>query len=475
MRITEELSEIAISQDSPSSPSAAAGAGHAYLSFYAPGGTSDETRPAFDGIDGVGTSAVHLVLPDGAVVAAQQPTSPLGSLLLGTYYFFVPSSTKSATLEVSSGSYSAAEYPNGPAAGGELTTITFAPARTVLVVPAPPASKAPPVRTTPTNAPAPPTKAASSKVSRHHATAVGKTLGFISPLEIGTGSGARVVILVLLVPIWRRRAFQRADAEGRVVIDSPPLFISPLSPPASDRTDESDSAPSVVVKVLGPVEVDGLEEPFKKNPVRELLVFLALHPGRRFTTVELRSSIWVEGRNEPNAATFHNYLSDLRRSLPSETLTRQGNHFVLSGAVSTDWGRFCALTAVDARNTERLSEALSLIRGTPFEGGSSGRNSPYGWSGEIAHRIEVAVENTAHEVATLGLESGDPAFADIGVTQALRCVPTSLVLCRDHIHLGAVLGGRRELDRRMQRARAALVDDVSVLEPVARGLGWETS
>ncbi len=46
VRITEELSEIALSDYSPSSPAVAARRGSAYLSFYAPGGTSDKTRPA---------------------------------------------------------------------------------------------------------------------------------------------------------------------------------------------------------------------------------------------------------------------------------------------------------------------------------------------------------------------------------------------------------------------------------------------
>jgi hypothetical protein len=309
-------------------------------------------------------------------------------------------------------------------------------------------------------------------VDRHHATGVGKTLGFISPLEIGAGGGAGVVILVLLIPIWRRRAYRKADAEGRVLVDSPPLLLSPRSPPASDRANGSESRPTVVVKVLGEVRVDGDVEPFEKNPVRELLVFLALHPGRRFSTVELRTSIWVEGRKEPSAATFRNYLAGLRKSLPPETLSRNGNHFALTDAVTTDWGRFCALSAGGARDPEGLSQALGIIRGKPFEGASSGRNSPYDWSAPIAHQIEVAVETAAHELAAFGLESGDPAFADVGVNQALRCVPGSFVVWDDFIHLGAILGGRKELERRMRAARAALGDDVWVLEPAARGLGW---
>jgi hypothetical protein len=474
VRIREQLSEIALSNYSPSSPAVAAGRGSAYLSFYAAGGTSDDTRPAFDGIDGVGTSAVHLVLPDGTVVPAQQPMSPQGNLLLGSYYFLVPSSIKRATLEVSPGSYGAVEYPNGVAAGGELTTIAFDSSKTVLVVPPPP-HKAPPIRKTPTSTAPPRTKAASSKATRSTGKTSGGSVGFVSPLDIGVTSGAGVVILVLLIPIWRRRAYRRADAAGRVVIDSPPLLLSPRIPPASDRARELDTPPNVVVKVLGPVEIDGLVEPIKMSPVREVLVFLALHPGRSFTTIELRSSIWVEGRNEPSSATFRNYLTDLRKSLPPETLTRDGYHYALIGAVTTDWGCFTALSADDARDPELLSEALSLIRGTPFEGASSGRNSPYGWSGEIAHRMEVAVERAAHELAAFGLESGDPAFADVGVTQALRCVPTSFVVRGDHIRLGMVVGGRKELERRMQAARSALGDDAATLEPVARGLGWEVS
>jgi hypothetical protein len=155
-------------------------------------------------------------------------------------------------------------------------------------------------------------------------------------------------------------------------------------------------------------------------------------------------------------------------------LLRVGYRYSLTGAIATDWGSFCALIGDDP-STQRLSEALALLRGTPFEGASSGRNSPYAWCTELTHQIEATVEGVAHELATSAIESGDPVFADAAVAQALKCVPSSFLVREDHIRVGLAIGGQRELKRRMAAARAALGNDIAVLEPVALGLGWVRS
>jgi len=484
VRITEQLTDLALSSDSPVDQGVAAKPGDAFLSFYAPGGTSDSTRPAFDGISGVANSDVHLVLADHAVVAAEQPGSDPGSLLLGTYAFQIPSATKAATLEVGPGSYDAVEYPNGSASGGTLTTITFQPAKTLLVIPAP-VRTVPAKRTSPTTTvPAPATKPRSSVVNPRVRRTIGSGIGFATPLALGSGSG--VVLVVLLVPIWRRRSFRRADAEGRVIIDSPPLPLGPRLERAIDATSkdrelirpEPNGVPlasgriSLEVKVLGTVEIEGLLRPIELGPVRELLVFLALHPGRSFTSGELRSAIWVEGRDEPKPETLRNYLTYLRRSLPPDTITRDGYRYSLTEPIASDWSRFCSLV-VEEERADRLTEALNLVRGPPFDGPSSGRVAPYSWAGELSHQIEAAVEKAAHELVTISFETGDLLMADTGVGQALRCVPASFVARGDHLGLGAALGGRSEVNRRMAAARVALGDDVSLLEPLAHTLGWE--
>jgi hypothetical protein len=231
----------------------------------------------------------------------------------------------------------------------------------------------------------------------------------------------------------------------------------------------------VDVKVLGPLEIDGLVRPVRLLPVRELLVFLALHPGQSFTTTELRNAIWIEGRAEPKAQTFHNYLSDLRRSLPPGVLTKSGYHFALSDAVTSDWSRFVTVLEGGNDRSERLGAALALVRGSPFEGEFSGRTSPFSWATDLCHQIEVAAEKAGHELVTHCLEAGDPVPADAAVAQVLRCLPGSIAAREDSLRVGAVLGGPRELDRRLAAARAVLGDDARFLEPVAHGLGWEQS
>jgi hypothetical protein len=87
----------------------------------------------------------------------------------------------------------------------------------------------------------------------------------------------------------------------------------------------------------------------------------------------------------------------------------------------------------------------------------------------------VAVEKAAHELATLALASGDLTPADAGIDRALRCLPASLVDREDHLRLGAAIGGPTELRRRMRILGQGLPDDIGLLEPVARSLGWEGS
>jgi hypothetical protein len=471
VRIAEQLSDIGLSHISPIDQAAAA-PGKAFLSFYGPGGTSDNTRPAFDGISGVHTSDVHLVLADHAVVPAQQSGPDLGDLLLGTYVFSVPSSTKTGTLEVSSGSYGAVEYRDGTAAGGSLTTIAFVPAKTLLVIPAP-VHTAPGSGTTTTT-----TGTTSPSTARHTPAhkATGSGVGFSTPLAIGAGTAGSVVLIVLLIPIWRRRAYRKADAEGRVIIDSAPID-QPIADNRSDagETVEQVNSRSVTVKVLGAVEIDGLVRPIKLGSVRDVLVFLALHPGRSFTSAELRSAIWVGRRDEPKPETFRNYMSHLRRALPDGVLEKNGYRYSLTNDIDSDWATFCALVAGVYDRAERLAGALNLVRGTPFDGPSTGRSVSYGWADELRHAMEVAVEKAAHELFTIGVDTGDMALADVGVSQALIGVPGSLVAFEDRLRLGSAIGGRIEVARRMRSARAVLRDDIAMLEPLARELGWEDS
>jgi hypothetical protein len=476
--LTAHITDVTLSSFSPADPGASTG--NPDLEFLDISMTTDEstgTGPSFNGFDAVPATAIQVSLPDGSTVPAQTPGPDL-AFLLGTYTFVVPSSTTSGTLEVTPGTVSDLEYPGTVSEGNAaFSSVTFQPASAPVVVPPPPVSTTVPTvpaTTQPVIHTAPPKKPADTTKKR-----VTTSGGLSTAATVGTAAGGGLVVVLLVIPIWRRRVYDKADKEGRVIIVSPPVPGAPPPiegepPDAGQPEAEAPAAggPTVVVKVIGPVEVDGLVQSFGLKPEQELLVFLALHPGRRYTSIELRSLIWIEGRDEPSAGTFRNYLTAMRKCLPPGTVVRTGLTYALTETVTSDWARMTDALEDHDERAERLAEALELVRGSPFEGAFSGRNAPYGWAGDLSHQIEATVERAGHELATLGLDSGDLALADAGTARVLKCLPASIVARGDQLRLGSALGGPREVERRMRAARQALGDDVVLLEPLALSIGW---
>jgi len=484
------ITDVTLGRFSAGAPTASPGGpGSDFLTLDMATDESAGTGPSFNGFDSVPIGDISLALADGTVVPAVSPGPQLG-FLEGNYSFVVPAGTTGGTLEVTAMTVSALEYPGAASGGGAFTQVTFQPATASFVVP-PPAAAATVPNTTEPNTTEPTIPETDRRSSRTLAspTRQASSPGLTTPQQAGAGAGGGLLVLVLVIPIWRRRAYRKADREGRVIIDSPPVITATrpqasneAAPHAEQATDESVSAAAgpvtegaVVIKIVGPLEIDGLVRPITVTSTCEMLVYLALNPGQSFTSRQLRSNIWVEGRTEPTQATFHNYLSQLRRSMPAGTFVRTGYHYALTEAVTSDWARVRSLLERQCDRAESLEAALALVRGTPLEGELSRRNSPYGWAADISHQIEAAVENAGHELATLSLESGDLAQADAAIAQVLKCVPASIVAREDFLRVGAVLGGPREVGRRFAVARHAMGDGADLLEPVARELGWERS
>jgi hypothetical protein len=482
LELTAHVTEVDLSRLDESDPGTSAGGpGSEFLNLSMTTDDGAGTGPSFNGFDAVPASGIQLALPGGAVVPVQATGQDLG-FLEGSYSFVVPTSTTSGTLEVTPGTVSAVEYPGAVGDGGALTHVSFQPSTAVIVVPPPPPPVTSPVTDPVTSEPVghsvPPKTQAKANPKRHT-----EAKGIAPVVTAGASAGGGLVVLVLVIPLWRRRAYRKADSEGRVVIDSPPARTTPREPAEIDLgpstlaadSDIVQAAPlvDVEVRILGAIDIDGLARPLTLSPVRELLVFLALHPGRQFTAPELRNAIWVEGRTEPKPSTFHNYLSRLRHSLPAETLVRTGYHYALTDAVTSDWGRFGTLIDGVGDRVDRLQAALALVRGAPFEGAFSGRDSPYAWAGDLTHQVEAAVEKAGHELVALCLQSGDPVPADAAVARVLVCVPGSVVAREDFLRVGSALGGPREVGRRLDAARHSMGDDAHLLEPLAQELAGE--
>jgi hypothetical protein len=76
---------------------------------------------------------------------------------------------------------------------------------------------------------------------------------------------------------------------------------------------------------------------------------------------------------------------------------------------------------------------------------------------------------------TVPIESGDPVPADAVIAHVLTCAPASIVAWEDYLKVGSLLGGPREVERRLGVARHALGDDETLLEPLVRELAGDGS
>jgi hypothetical protein len=400
-------------------------------------------------------SAATLVTAEGTVSPTGVDLPPWSSTT--DWYFPVADSTTKATLEIGPATVTA-DGNNGTSQSYTIapTTIRFVTAPAV-VVPGPTVSG--PGRRTPA------------------------TPGSVSPAQaLGIGVGALVVVGAATpgLVLWRRRrAFYRADRQGRVILVGPPLLATEL---AGARLPDEGSVPpqpprprhSIVVKLLGWLDIAGVEPPVMAGPLREIVVFLVLNPGRSFTSVQLRESVWGLGRQPITPATFRKYMVHLRKAIGPGVVVTARYRYEMTDAVTSDWAMFLLL------RDENASQALELVRGPVLNGCFDGKkNSPFAWAVAMANAIEDQITTVAHDLADSYLDDlDDPVRATTTLSHGLRCAQANLALRLLDLRTGAALGGVRELSRRLEAGRAAMATfpmDVEQLEEQARHLGWEAA
>ena len=137
-----------------------------------------------------------------------------------------------------------------------------------------------------------------------------------------------------------------------------------------------DDPDRVLIRILGPVEIEGGDTPIDRRRVKELVVYLALHP-RGATEAQIKNALWDE---EPSRAAFNQTVFPARTALGAasdgtyhvpyvaDCLYRPGPHLV------TDWDILEAArqrvrqVPSDTVTRERLRTCLADVRGLPFEG-----------------------------------------------------------------------------------------------------------
>lgn len=426
-----------------------------WVSFQSPQQIGN--TPSFDGIENITATDVHV---NGTIPPASAPQ--MGSVLDGTWSFAVAPTTREVAITIAPVVLDAAEYPTQAGTDGKLTEITVQAVTFTVAVTA--------MAGTGTQGSVPTTTAGRQKAASTsgHGKAAGSSAAVAKTAAAGGGG---VVLLLVVVPIFLRRRREKV-AQTIVIVTGTPA--APGSPARSTSRDGSGVGPSedatenlaVEVRVLGPVDVEGLRAPITRGPVTELLCFLALHPGRSFGSAELRAAIWAPPREEIAAKTLRDYLVHLRRALPEGALVTEGREWSLTGAVATDWQRFCEALGGDGDRTQQLRRALTYVRGAPLA---------YEWASSegLRYEMEAKIDAAAQELCGLGLAAGDTELATFAVDRGLAACPRSLALCEDRLRIAANHRSRSALARALEEACGVLPEDADALRAFAERLAGE--
>ncbi|MGH9017138.1 MAG: AfsR/SARP family transcriptional regulator, partial [Acidimicrobiales bacterium] len=244
---------------------------------------------------------------------------------------------------------------------------------------------------------------------------------------------------------------------------------------AASHTQKTDDG--LTVRVLGPVEVVGWIQAPSRRVVTELGCFLALHGDRNATGEEIRAALWPGdlGASEASAKSLRNTVSLLRKALGPDLVpeAQRGSGYRFADGVRCDWTIFDRLVAEaeGPQEKEKLREALSLVRGAPFEGVPPG-SFTWAWTELFVSRIEVAVASAANRLGELALAEGDVETAIWAALQGLSSAPNELSLWSLHLRASAK-SNIGALERTWKSARAVLGDDSRDLIPLLQELRSE--
>ncbi|HWE68118.1 MAG TPA: hypothetical protein VG298_15865, partial [Acidimicrobiales bacterium] len=467
------------------------------LSFAAPG------RPP------VTATAVNVTAPSD-----QDTSSEDDGLLDATYVFTVPATTTSGTLAIAPGPATGVEYtgfvggtPIPLEVGGPTTyPITFQdphPAP-VLSQPKPQWVGAPLPATAPDAAST--IRGLASKVPPHSgggltiwlaviilavlvvaAVVLGRALrrrrasGQASPKDAlptsGEPSAGKTATSAIdddveSVDIKKVAAVAPAQGNSRVTLGGDP---QPATPPVLPTVDGQ-----LVVSVLGPLHITDWDDAQYRPITKELCCYLAVHNDHPLSTDQLLLAVWPVESDRPEATrkTLHNYLSRLRQAVGPEHLpdaASVGGYQVVR--VTTDWQQFQDLdrqakaadtagggngTAADANTVaNRLrAEALSLVRGIPFQGVPSGH---YRWvfAESWATDMTAAIVDCAHHLFSDLMGSGDVTGALAAARAGLRASPKEELLWIDIANVTIATEDGDHIRRLWQDVAGALGQDAA--------------
>ena len=457
------------------------------------GTITDAAGDTYTSAAGASPAAVTATLPDGTTVPLTDEgiTSPEPPRVAGSCYAAeVPGDLTAATVQVTFAPEPLVDDTTFTAA--TTSTVTFAPATFHLAFPAVPATvtgyaSGHPATVAPAASPAVSPAASHRPSSSSGSTIVGVVIAVVALASVAAG----IVLLRRRSATLHPRPVTRPSRALLAGTPVPPLAAGWSAPglpapalaltaaTASDSTEQPARGPvaaepvgvKLAVRVLGPLEVDGLTAMITRRPVRRLLVLLAL-ADRPLTVADLRDQLPDNPYQPPGESTVHSTASRLRAALPDGTLPPVGagsdGYRLDPDLVDVDWATFTALTrrAATSDGPDRLVmllAALGLVRG-PVLAGST-------WQGvdDTVRHLEHTVETTAVDAARLALDLRNARAAEAAVAAGLRALPGHPSLWELHL-IAAAAGSGVGLTNAWARAQARLGPDAGTIAPTYQRL-----
>ncbi|MFJ9855312.1 LysM peptidoglycan-binding domain-containing protein [Streptomyces sp. NPDC101150] len=241
----------------------------------------------------------------------------------------------------------------------------------------------------------------------------------------------------------------------------PVLKKMPEHPLEPEDLAEDAAGDGPVVRVLGPVDIEGARgtiESKRKRTSIELAAWLVLHPGLDHHALD--EAMWPgrdTARKYRNASvsrlrTWLGTDQDGRPYLPPIATTSDAR-YALAPTVDSDWHRFQRLTTSAGTSpgpqaAAQLRAALELVRGRPF---SSVDRRRYAWAEHQAQDMISAIVDASADLAEHCLTQGDPRGALWAATKGLDAAPEMENLYRILFRTYAALGDYDALERAAEK------------------------
>ncbi|GGM20920.1 hypothetical protein GCM10010129_76450 [Streptomyces fumigatiscleroticus] len=237
-----------------------------------------------------------------------------------------------------------------------------------------------------------------------------------------------------------------------------------MKPTTSDTHGAAQDLHAPEIRVLGPVQVTGVNTIGHGPRMAQLAALLYLRPGR---TADVLCAD-MDPAHPWSRATLNTRLQNLRSALGSDPA---GNPYVprrrtaedpyrLAPGVRCDWTRFLQLVEpalpLGPVGLPELEEALTLVRGRPFGG------RPMPWAQPHQQDMTTRIIDVAHTVATHRTPLGphhDLRAARQAVATGLDADDTSELLYRDSLRIEHTAGNRQGVHAvitRIQQVNRAL-------------------